>query len=409
MYKSEVAKSYVGMDSFKDAILSFFTDIGLTIHDNQDASDYRVYKMEGESSQHPPAYIQIMWDTAVADPNYIYFRFWYYWDNSTQTGYGRNYLSQDALLKTASGSSYFTWLYGDQDKIFMRTLVGSDVSYLMMGFADETRLTVETTLTGGATSGSSVALSVSDETGFRIGQTYQIYSLAGEGRDDVTVEAIGSGQITVATLPRDYSSGSIIGELPMKFFISHSNPLSSFSDCLISAPGDASGTENSGSKSTLSNEELYADSSLKVSYDRRGGQKRVLMPWMLFGTYLPAVGYIIRDFLWTDDESLSIEDVLTVGTPEEGIATGGTGTTLSDTSKSWTVDQHIGRYVVIYAGTGYGQTRKITDNDATSITVSGWDVAPDSTSMYRIVDEVYRVFEERIGLSGLYMGIREEL
>ena len=66
------------------------------------------------------------------------------------------------------------------------------------------------------------------------------------------------------------------------------------------------------------------------------------------------------------------------------IATGGTTTTLIDTAKCWTVNEHAGRWVYIYSGTGLQQIRKIasnTDNTLTWVTVG---TAPDTTSRYMI-------------------------
>jgi hypothetical protein len=67
-----------------------------------------------------------------------------------------------------------------------------------------------------------------------------------------------------------------------------------------------------------------------------------------------------------------------------GTATSGTNTTLVNNTKTWTVDQWIGYQIRITGGTGAGQTRVITDSDATSVTVATWTINPDSTSTYSI-------------------------
>ena len=64
---------------------------------------------------------------------------------------------------------------------------------------------------------------------------------------------------------------------------------------------------------------------------------------------------------------------------------GGGASVLCDTGRTWTVDALIGKYVSISAGVGAGDTRKITDNDGTTITVSpAFSGTPDATSVYRI-------------------------
>jgi len=79
-----------------------------------------------------------------------------------------------------------------------------------------------------------------------------------------------------------------------------------------------------------------------------------------------------------------------VGTPSyvgayvTSTATSGGATTITDTAKAWTADQWINYQVRITDGTGIGQVRTITDNDATSLTVAAWTTPPDNTSDYVI-------------------------
>lgn len=62
-----------------------------------------------------------------------------------------------------------------------------------------------------------------------------------------------------------------------------------------------------------------------------------------------------------------------------------TSTTLSNTGKTWTVNQFVNFQVRITAGTGAGQVRFIASNTATVLTVStAWTVTPDATSQYVI-------------------------
>lgn len=67
-----------------------------------------------------------------------------------------------------------------------------------------------------------------------------------------------------------------------------------------------------------------------------------------------------------------------------GVASGGTTTTLVDSSKSWTVNQFAGYYLRIYSGTAEGQLRQILSNTANTLTWSSSGTAPDSTSRYFI-------------------------
>jgi len=74
-----------------------------------------------------------------------------------------------------------------------------------------------------------------------------------------------------------------------------------------------------------------------------------------------------------------------VPSTRRGTATAGAATTLTDSGKAWTVDQFIGWWVHILEGTGLGQWRAITDNDATSLTVDTWTTNPTTDSVYEIL------------------------
>jgi len=67
---------------------------------------------------------------------------------------------------------------------------------------------------------------------------------------------------------------------------------------------------------------------------------------------------------------------------DTGTATGSTGTSLVDSGAGWGSDQFINFQVRISSGTGMGQVRTITDNDATSLTVAAWSVNPSTDSVY---------------------------
>ena len=71
---------------------------------------------------------------------------------------------------------------------------------------------------------------------------------------------------------------------------------------------------------------------------------------------------------------------------DDGTASAGGASTLTDGTKTWPVDEWKDNYTIeIIGGTGVGQSREITGNTSDTITVNApWDVQPDATSQYRI-------------------------
>lgn len=90
-------------------------------------------------------------------------------------------------------------------------------------------------------------------------------------------------------------------------------------------------------------------------------------------------------------------DIFDTGT---GTAASNT-TTLVDTTKNWTADQWINYQVRITAGTGKGQVRVITDNDATTLTIgAGTDL--DETSEYAIEGDENAIYYIGNGATAMY-------
>jgi hypothetical protein len=73
-------------------------------------------------------------------------------------------------------------------------------------------------------------------------------------------------------------------------------------------------------------------------------------------------------------------------TVDSGTATSGAATSLTDTGKTWTVNDYVGDFLVITAGTGSGQVRRITSNTATALTVATWTSNPSTDSTYTIYE-----------------------
>lgn len=68
-----------------------------------------------------------------------------------------------------------------------------------------------------------------------------------------------------------------------------------------------------------------------------------------------------------------------------GTATAGAASTLTNSGKTWTTNQWANFQVRITGGTGAGQTRSISSNTGTVLTVSAnWATNPDATSIYNI-------------------------
>ena len=94
--------------------------------------------------------------------------------------------------------------------------------------------------------------------------------------------------------------------------------------------------------------------------------------------------------IFGNDPQLSIIGSASDNVLDSGTASAAASTSLSDSTKTWTAHAHIGKWVKIIAGTGIGQSRKITENTTTQLTVAAWTTTPDTTSQYQIVDPKFQ-------------------
>jgi hypothetical protein len=89
---------------------------------------------------------------------------------------------------------------------------------------------------------------------------------------------------------------------------------------------------------------------------------------------------------------------------DQGTATAGAASTLTDTAKAWTVNAFANKSVVITGGTGVGQSRTIASNTATVLTTStAWTTNPDATSTYAIRDNLHVAIVDSTGSAVLFV------
>lgn len=95
--------------------------------------------------------------------------------------------------------------------------------------------------------------------------------------------------------------------------------------------------------------------------------------------------------IFGNDIQIGIAESASTTVLDTGTATAGASTTLTDSGKTWTESAYVGKWVRIVSGTGAGQTRRITANTATALTVAAWTTNPDTTSVYNIVEPLFQV------------------
>ena len=360
------------------AFKNFMTAVGWTIHD-EITTDKIVWKTQGESGTNPTYYLYVEKSTNLT------FRPWLYWDATTHTGtvYAGN--SSIFNLYAPNPANGDTLLCGDKDGIFACTNVTTTSSnyHVYCGYIPNPVSTKYTTTTEAVTSGSNVSIPVASSSEFGVGMYVQIVSLGSEGRDRLLITSVPDAtHVVVSSLPRNYASGALIGFYPFLAGIMMSGS-TFYAHCYHTDVGTTSQSSN-----------LYYAASMLVTNNQINPQttRRQIIPYFF---YYSGVALGVSKNTGPCAVYGSAGDILALmndnSFPTISSVTSATSTSITDSSKSWTPDALIGKYVIIASGTGVNQIRKITDNDATSITVAdAFYTTPDLTSEYKIVDGVYR-------------------
>lgn len=203
------------------------------------------------------------------------------------------------------------------------------------------------TATGGSTTSVTVAAATHNITGSAVGKTIEFISAGtatGQRREITNVDnQAGTGTITITF---DYAVNTAI-------LNAHTFRIANGRFFAMSAGTTAAGSWKVFDKTTMAWQASLSTTNLPASWATDG--KAVC--------------------------TATHENVVANGT-----ATSGSTTTIVDTTKSWTVNEFAGRWVMILDGTGEGQMVKITSNTATTLTFEAITTGADATSVYQVTE-----------------------
>lgn len=348
---------------------------------------YTVWKSRGESGLEPYGYILISPETTIR----LRFDAYQYWDAVAHTGTRRNYRPVDYFYMDQFSTSNDCFIAGDKDMVYANCQAQGGTYNtcwaIAFGHMPKRFFPDLITTTDAIVAGSNVSIPVTDSSKVPgAGGYFQILGLS-EGCDKLQVASIpDSTHIVVANLPRNYASGATIGLPASTFFIS--SPYSS-TDCKTPCPtahfADAGLTVGTG-RHNYSTIDMRAVSSFYA--------KQLMTPYFFLLNGAAAIGWIDKGVFfhlataqWDVGVANNDGSIVTANM----LATSGGNLFIADSTKSWTVDEFIGKLVVLVGGTGIGQVRKITGNDATTLNIGyAWYINPDATTTFRIYDIVYR-------------------
>lgn len=350
-----------------------------------------VYKSRGESGKEPYGYIHLY---NCSSGTYLQILPYQYWDATAHTGTRIptwNNVSNYRL--SAWATTYDCLIAGDKDLLYtysnfsavMGSVCGFQMGHLpVRGIPD----LIETT--NAIVAGSAVSIPVTDSSKVPgIGGYFQIVGFAGEGCDRLQVASKPDAtHVVVVTLPRNYASGAILGQPASTFgALAPNNNWPDYSWRPCSYPTDVG--------LTVSANVFSAPTAINMTTVSSFSGKIGMTPLYFALNGLVVLGMIDKGVFYT--AGFTTWDVAAMNNDgsivtANMLATSATASTIVDSTKSWTANEHVGKFVITVGGTGLNQVRKITANTATTLTIEqDWGTTPDGTTTFRIYDQIYRL------------------
>ena len=381
-----------------DATVSGFEACGWTVADSFTNGSFptKVFTSQGEDGQYRTVYIECWHENANMR---VFVKYHIWWDDVSHTGEGSGYFSA-GYCNFQFDSGYPVTFYGNKNVVVIYTTSSITTYYTRTGVYayldkyDDARIT----LTQAATSGDDSVLTVSGSLDrFETDRSYIIMGDITEGRDPIffdTISGTTTGAVTVTNLPRNYAAGAIIEHTPCAFVTHTYNNWKCLSSYEFSGLEDAANTNYNftsilpiGQCDPDTNTNRYILQPLFFTEDATSGYAPV--------GYLTCSGIAYQP-LATAVPAYDASTLYTMGDYESGSSTSSsTSTSLNDTSKSWTTNEHSGKVFVFtnaVAGNGEGQTRVISSNTSNTLY---WNnplhTIPTTSDEYRIYDgEIWR-------------------
>lgn len=381
------------------AIQPFMGEIGWEEYDVIDA-DTIVYRSNGESGKEPYGYIHIDAGTST----YIEFTAYQHWNLATHTGVRKMwaYNSQSTSRMTVFGATYPGFILAGDKNLVMMMSYAEYFSTQTAGYGvifGHLPIRFDTVLTNAeGTHGTAGTIWVASTAGLGVGKYVQI--VGGTAGCDTTyiTQMVDANNILVAALPRDYGTGSVLGSPGSTFGIVGFGGTVATRWYPVSFYGDAGTTVGTGylTVTQISGPTVYANlmhfskkyhlAPFIIASDSASSPGQILG---CYGTNIMYAPYSYGYELYTENNDGSA--------PEVGNISYSLANTLTDSRKSWTTNEHAGKFVSIISGTyaylggTYGASKKIVSNTSDTLTLdSNWNVVPDGSCMYVIHDILWR-------------------
>lgn len=399
-----------------DNIISFMVETGWEIYDNLSSTN-KIMRSRGESD----TLIKYMYSNVYISTNYIFNVNYGYWDNITHTGYHALNLANSNVLfyRGFTNEDIYdpmeTFFVGSKDYfIGLFIIYDNAIQYFVSGGGFGTFSNTLSKLilssNGSVSVGTNIIVSLDSVDSLLINNYYQIldkdFKLGGERVQIKVIDTVNK-TVTLTKVNRTYPNGVYLGYNIISLFtveIPNGNVQQHYPFSIDGA------TTTNGNYRVLSllyasnNQVGLPNSSYPMVTDVRNILNTNVYIDMYTGLPVGHFGDDIKCALYTLSASIGKSVLCLNNNGNDVYSVRSYFTTinnifsvLTDSRRSWIVNEHKDRYLVIISGMGAGQSRKILSNTTDTLTLcNNFILTVDRSSQYIIVDTVYRIMSNQL-------------
>ena len=382
-----IAKPVLNTADALSYIVAAMVAAGWTLVDDQwSASKYYILKNNGgEDGSELDMYFELNNATA----NRINFAMYTYWNATTHVGTFKH-SATSYYLATYDADPFTIWFSGNKNFGFVTLKLG--VTYYCLYWGKFTRYwntlgTLQSSVTAGT--GVTLQLGSGQANDFYVGESHLMLENSTNTMERVTITGVNKSANTVTvTTAQNWSAGAKIGNTPYPYcFTNNINGNTAYAYCLSynvytnAAQNNVSSSVASiGTMTTVDPDEnsLYNGS----------------FPGYIYYSSTSTYGFLYEYItFWKIPNSTAqfYENTVEIYRLDTGTTTSaGAANLLTDTSKSWSTNEWIGKAVIIMSGPGQGQMARVVSNTSDTLTFDvNFAVSLTNESTYTICEEAW--------------------
>jgi hypothetical protein len=382
-----IAKPVLNTADALSYMVTAMVSAGWTLVDDQwSTSKYYILKNNGGEDG---SELDMYFELNNATGNRVNFAMYTYWNAATHTGTFKH-SATSYYLSTYDADPFTIWFSCNKDFGFIAFKLG--ITYYIHYWGKYFRLWPTLgTLQSGVSAGTDVVLTLGSGQAddFYVDEEHLMLENSTNTLERVTIKSVNKSANTVTVdTTQNWSVGAKIGNLPYPYIFTSNMVTSTAYSIFLRYNIYTNADQNNNTGGFTNTGYLTAtDPDENTLYNAS-------YPLFMYYSSSVGIGYLF-DYIsyWKIPNSTSsfYENTIEIGRLDNGTVTSSSNTNqLTDTSKSWSTNEWVGKPVIIISGPGQSQMARITSNTSDTLIFDIYfDIALTNESTYTICEEAW--------------------